>query len=124
MLMADKFIFTSESILDIKFTKDVKGYDAYQVDQTLDKIIIDYKVYERRNKEMSDYIRQLETDTQKQIDEINGLKVENARLNNRLKGLNQESDIQTNRNNIDLLKRIRTLETFLYKKGIDPTKIK
>ena len=38
--------FNSESLLDIKFEKDVKGYNPLEVDKTLDEVIKDYKVYE------------------------------------------------------------------------------
>ena len=53
--------FNSKSLLDVKFKKNVKGYDAYEVDKTLDDVITDYKFYEQTLAENKQAISELET---------------------------------------------------------------
>ena len=122
--MALKLNYSAKSLLDVKFTKNVKGYDPYQVDKALDKAIEDYENYEKYHKESAEYIRKLETDVQKLKDTVRNQEVEIARLNNRSKDLNADGNANVNSNNIDLLRRISQLEKALYQKGVDPTKIK
>lgn len=122
--MAIKLNYSAKSLLDVKFTKNVKGYDPYQVDKALDKAIEDYESYEAYHKESAEYIRQLETDVQKLKDTVRNQEVEIARLTNRSKDLNADGNASVNSNNIDLLRRISQLEKALYQKGVDPTKIK
>lgn len=122
--MALKLNYSAKSLLDVKFTKNVKGYDPYQVDKALDKAIEDYDSYEKYHKESAEYIRKLETDVQKLKDTVRNQEVEIARLNNRSRDLNADGNANVNSNNIDLLRRISQLEKALYQKGVDPTKIK
>lgn len=122
--MALKLNYSAKSLLDVKFTKNVKGYDPYQVDKALDLAIDDYKNYETYHKESAEYIRRLEADTQTLKDKIKELEIEVARLQNRSKDLNKVDDPRVNSNNINLIKRISALEKALYQKGVDPTKIK
>ena len=53
--------YNSKSLLDVKFKKNVKGYDAYQVDSTLDQVIDDYKFYEKTLEENRQTISSLES---------------------------------------------------------------
>ena len=122
--MALKLNYSSKSLLDVKFTKNVKGYDPYQVDQALDKAIEDYDAYEKYHKESSDYIRELESSTHELKDRVHELEIEVAKLQNRSRDLNKDADAGVNQSNIELLKRISQLEKALYQKGVDPTKIK
>ena len=122
--MALKINYSAKSVLDIEFTKNVKGYDPYQVDKTLDKVIEDYESYEKYHKESAEYIRKLESDTHELNKKVKELEVEVARLKNRSNDLNKDGDASINRSNIDLIRRISKLEKALYQKGVDPTKIK
>ena len=122
--MALKLNYSSKSLLDVKFTKNVKGYDPYQVDVALDKAIDDFKSYEEYHKESSEYIRRLETDTHELKERIRELELEVAKLKNRSSELSKDASAEVNKGNIELLKRISKLEKALYQKGVDPTKIK
>ena len=113
--------YNSQTLLDVKFTKNVKGYDALEVDETLDDVIADYKKYEKASKESELTI----ADLRKEIDE---LKEKNLKQEVEIKKLKKAvEDIpegpEVNRNNIQYLKRIADLEKALYKKGVDPKKI-
>ena len=44
--MAVKLNYCADDLLNLKFKKNVKGYDAYHVDSTLDKVISDLRYYE------------------------------------------------------------------------------
>ncbi len=120
--MAGKLNFDSNSLLNLKFEKNVKGYDAYQVDVTLDQILADYRFYESFYTEAKQYIAELENRVKKQNDELRKKDVEIAKISNRLGGINNRANVS--QENMNLLKRIDLLERALYKKGVDPTKIK
>ncbi len=120
--MAGKLNFNTNTLLNLKFAKNVKGYDAYQVDMTLDQILADYNFYESFYTEAKQYIATLENTVKKQKDEIREKDVEIAKISNRLEGINKATNVSSD--NISLLRRIDLLERALYKKGVDPTKIK
>lgn len=113
--------FNSKSLLDIKFEKDVKGYNPLQVDQTLDEIIQDYQAYESEIKESDNVIAELN----KEINDLKAVLRENeiqiAKSNAKIK--NMATTQNYSQDNTDLLKRIDLLERALYKKGVDPKKI-
>ncbi|MCQ2793324.1 MAG: DivIVA domain-containing protein [Bacilli bacterium] len=120
--MAGKINFNSITLCDLKFAKNVKGYDAYQVDVALDRVIDDYHFYENFYKEAKDYIAKLESDVKKLRDETRKKDIEIARINKRIEGIKDKTNVSSE--NIDLLQRINALEKALYAKGIDPTKIR
>lgn len=112
--------YNSQTLLDIKFNKNVKGYDAYEVDVTLDKIIQDYSEFSKYHEEASSYIQKLETDTHNFREKIRDQEIEIARLSKRVEdfnGIESGGDINDK-------KRIARLENALYKLGVDPKKIK
>lgn len=113
--------FNSKSLLDIKFEKDVKGYNPLQVDQTLDEIISDYNVFASESEAMEKEIAELK----KEIDSLKATIRENeisiAKSNAKLKTM--PSNGEYSQDNVQLLKRIDLLERALYKKGVDPKKI-
>ena len=111
--------FNSESLLDIKFEKDVKGYNPLEVDKTLDEVIKDYKVYEEETSKN-------EKELAKCKSEIESLKSKNCELEIELTNARAELKAMpsgANKDNISLLKRIDALERALYLKGVDPKKI-
>ena len=120
--MADKLNFTSKSLLDVKFTKDVRGYNALEVDQTLDLVIDDLSFYEEYRKETSEYIRDLEKRIHTLNTKIGELEIELAKRDNRLSGIENNSDAKVE--NITLIKKIAALEKEVYRLGGDPSKIK
>ena len=133
--MEKKVVFTPQSILKKKFTRDVKGYDAYEVDAFLDQVILDYQSYEealaeaedevaKAKREAGEFLLQKEELTaalSKVREERHGLEVKNASLENRLDGIKPGDSV--NSENLQLLKRLRTLEEFLYRHGYSPSEI-
>lgn len=119
--MAKKLNYTSQSLLDTKFTANVRGYDPVEVDKTFDLVIQDLVYYEDFKKEVTEYIQTIE----KEIGELKQIKrdneVEIARLKKRLSSI--QDDPNVSKENVSLLKRIDELEKALYKKGVDPSKI-
>lgn len=120
--MSTKIHFTSLTLLDLKFDKNVKGYDAYQVDVTLDRVLSDYRYYENFYREAKDYIAELEGEVKGLKTKNQKLTLENSKLENRLKGISSNKNAGSD--NISLLRRIDALERALFAHGVDPTKIK
>ena len=120
--MADKLNFTSKTLLEYTFEKNVRGYNAYQVDMVLDKVIEDLVHYETTVNELNKKVEKLSTKCVNYEVEIKEKELEIARLNNQLPSL--KSDKNVSRENINLLKRIDALEKALYKLGGDPSRIK
>ena len=120
--MPTKIHYTSETLLNQKFEKNVKGYDAYQVDVTLDRVLSDYRFYENFYLEAKDYIAKLEREVKKLQDEARVKDVELAKLKNRFDGI--KNNTKAGGDNIALLQRIDKLERELYARGVDPEKIK
>ena len=96
---------TTEKILDKKFEKDVKGYNALEVDKFLDLIIADYKVF---------------------LGEISKLKDEVFSLKkSKLAVLEKNKNYSAEQlDPIDLLQRCGKYEVKLSELGVDPSKIK
>ncbi len=120
--MAHKLNFTSKTLLEYTFEKNVRGYNAYQVDSVLDKVIEDLLYYENS-------VQDLEKKNDRLIARCSTLEVEVkqrdlriAELTNKLPSLKNDKNIS--RENVNLLKRIDALEKALYQKGVDPSRIK
>lgn len=111
----------AQKILMQVFTPDVKGYDADQVDEFLDRIAKDYTAFEAYYNESKKYIVDLETQLRKSRETVGTLQVENARLSKRLDGIKSSDSVTSE--NIDYLQRISRLEKELYRLGVDPRKI-
>ncbi len=120
--MASKINFNSNTLLNLKFTKNVKGYDAYQVDVTLDQILDDYRFYESFYAEAKQYIASLENTVKKQKDELRKKDIEIAKISKRIEGIKDSTNVSSE--NIELLQRISALEKALYLRGVDPSRIK
>ena len=108
-------------ILNKTFKPNGNGYDPDEVDEFLDKIIMDYRAFEIYYLESKKYIVELETNWRKEKEKISTLEVENARMKERLSGIKDSSAV--NSTNIDLLNRINKLENELYKRGVNPNNI-
>ena len=113
--------YNSKTLLDVKFEKNVKGYDALQVDETLDEVIKDYEHYEKQTEQDKKTIAALKKEIQELKEAIREHEVEEKRLKNIVDSI--PDDPSTNRNNIQYLRRISKLEAALYKKGVDPKKL-
>ena len=113
--------YNSKTLLDVKFSKNVKGYDALEVDETLDQVIEDYHHYEKQSQSDKKTIEELNAEINKLKEELRKNEVERKRLQHEVDSIPDSPDV--NRGNIQLLQRISVLEKALYKKGVDPKKL-
>ena len=120
--MAIKLVLSAETIGN-KFFKGVpRGYDPYEVDKFLDQIIADYEKVESNHLLSKAEIEALEkkvADLEKKNSE---LELEVGRYKTKYSKVKPTDNV--NDDNINLIKRINTLETFLWQNGFNPTNIK
>lgn len=117
-----KLELTSQEILDNVFPLTPRGYDSLAVDEFLDQILRDYRriednvlITKEEMEKKDNQIKQLEK-------EVELLKIELKKFQKRFSGIKENENVSME--NIDLVKRIRTLETYLYRIGVNPTTIK
>ncbi len=132
--MADNLKLNEKDILNKKFKKDIKGYDASEVDTFLDIVINDYVSFKRiiadydaEIASLNDKIKHLEAgDGNNNIatykERIRKLEVENASYKSKFKGLSADDNV--GKENYVYIKRLRELENFLYSLGYDPKTLK
>ena len=120
--MAIRLVLSSKEILNKVFKGVPRGYDPYEVDQYLDKIIKDYERVENNvlmtneeNQRLLARIQELEKKNESLEIEIGKFKTKYAKI--------KPTDNVTD-DNINLIKRINTLETFLWQNGFNPDRIK
>jgi DivIVA domain-containing protein len=103
----DRFMLTSQDILDKEFKIDTRGYRPQEVDKFLDIIIKDYTEYNSMVKKLLKENRMLE-------EEVASLKHEIRKL----KETSDAGEVGGSRmTNLDLLKRISNLEKTVYGKN-------
>ena len=112
----------SQIILDRTFNGSTPGYNALEVDEFLDKIIVDYKVVESNFLANQKFIDDLLIEIQNLRKNVERLDIENKSLKSKISGISDVSKV--NVSNIDLVKRINILEKTLWKLGVNPTNIK
>ncbi len=98
---------TPEKILYKEFKIDTKGYRLKEVDQFLDEIIADYQAFER-------IISNLQKEKQEQVDTILSLKQEIRDLKTSIEIYKSGQNVDSNVNNLDIMKRLSKLETIVY----------
>lgn len=127
---------TPEEILQKKFRKDIKGYDADQVDEYLDELIQDYLSFqheiaaekarsaelEKKLAHLAEAYELLRKQSGPAVERVRALEVENASLHQKLDGI-RPGDAPT-AENMEYIQRIRQLEAFLYSEGYDPVSLK
>ncbi len=127
--MSDGLKLTSKKVYEKKFPKDLRGYDAYEVDLFLDEVIADYKTIEHYLTENDTYvssllerIRSLESsnktlkeDNERLYKEAKNYEIQVAAMSNRLDGI-KESDRPT-AENLVYIRRLNNLEEFFRAKG-------
>lgn len=122
--MDKKTNFTSEELLNKKFSYSKNGYNALEVDKVLDQIIEDYEKYELNANPSG-------MDVEKLVKEIEDLKKENLKLASELEEERKKwkyisrdhKDIHID--NYELLRRIGKLEMIIYEKlNMNPDDIK
>lgn len=117
-----KLKLSADQIYNQSFTGAKSGYNCLQVDTLLDSVISDYEAFEEYVKEEEVARGELERMNRLLNERVTSLQVENTVLKQKLDDVSGVSS--SGEGNLSLLKRINSLETALYKAGIDPTKIK
>jgi len=120
--MAIKLVLASEEILNKTFRISPKGYDAFEVDEFLDKILRDYRTVENNYLMAAYEIEKLNkriADLEKKSREDD---ITISKYSKRLENIKETDDV--NEGNIDLIKKIRAYEKFLWNNGYNPNTIK
>ena len=122
--MDKKTNFSSDELLEKRFSAVKNGYDPLEVDKTIDKIIEDYRLFEKMSSVNL-------IDIEKTLKELEELKKQNAQLKsdldkekNKWKYISKDhKDIRID--NYELLLRIGKLEMLIHEKlNINPDDIK
>ena len=111
-----------KTIYDKRFTKNVKGYDALEVDQFLDLVLYDYLMFEKEAALLATKIKQLIDKNNELLGENENLTHSNAEYEKMLGSIKSNDNVNTD--NLPLINRIRKLEKALHDLGVDPTTIK
>lgn len=120
--MGNKLSLTSEEILNHVFKSSSKGYDPLEVDKFLDVVLSDYKSMEAKKINDQKQLEKIKNDNDVLIKKVRELEFELATYKVKFSNLKPSDNI--NLDNINYIKRINDLETFLFKNGFDPSKIK
>lgn len=112
----------SKELLNKTFKSASPGYNALDVDEFLDKIILDYKAVESNFLSDKNYIISLKNEVSKLRKNVETLEIENKSLKAKIGGISDIS--KANSSNIEIIKRVSALEKALWKLGVNPTNIK
>ena len=104
----ERFMLTSQDILDKEFKIDTRGYRPQEVDKFLDIVIKDYDEFNSCIKEMDENNKSL-------IEENMHLKQQIRSLTMKLEALEDNSNNGTN--TADVLRRLSNLEKIIYGKN-------
>ena len=108
--MASKIQLSPKKILNKHFQIDFKGYSATEVDYFLDTVTEDYETFASMLNESYDQIEQLEKENEALKAKINQLEKERMIQQDNIKSMEENLS-----SNVDLLKRISSLEREVYK---------
>ena len=122
--MDKKTNFTSEELLNKKFSYSKNGYNALEVDKVLDQIIEDYEKYELNSNPSGVDIEKLAKEIDSLKKENQDLKAELEKEKNKWKYISRDhKDIHID--NYELLQRIGKLEMVIHEKlNMNPDEIK
>ncbi len=120
--MAIKLVLSSKEIGDKIFKGVPRGYDPYEVDAFLDQIIADYVKVESNYLASQKEMDELNTKIKRLEEERHYLEIELSKIKSRYANV-KPTDAVTD-DNINLIKRINTLERFLWRNGFNPSNIK
>ena len=120
--MPIKLKLNSNIIGDKVFKAVPRGYDAYEVDKFLDSIISDYEKVEANVLLEKTEKENLERKIAALENEKEQLEIELGRLKSKYSNVKPTDNVTDE--NLNLIKRINTLETFLWRNGFNPKTIK
>jgi DivIVA domain-containing protein len=113
---------SAHEILNNAFPITPRGYDALAVDEFLDKILRDYRKIESNclisKQDMENKDKHIK-DLEKKVDDLT---IEIKKFEKRFQGITEKDNVSID--NIELVKRIRALEKYLYRIGVNPDTIK
>ena len=130
--MEKKIDLTIDAIYKEKFEKDVKGYNAEQVDIFLDRIIRDYDTFSEIISSKDAQIASLKAELSKTKEQIANADVDYERL----RSLERENSVMAkqlesikpgatpNAENLRYIQRVNALESFLFNEGYDVKTLK
>jgi len=104
----ERFMLTSQDILDKEFKIDTRGYRPQEVDKFLDVVIKDYD-------EFNIYIKDLEENNKSLVEENMRLKQQIRNLTMKLETI--EDNTNNGTNTADVLRRLSNLEKIIYGKN-------
>ena len=110
MGMANKIQLSPKKIINKQFQIDFKGYSATEVDYFLDTIIEDYETFADMLNETYEQVENLRKEN-----EALKMKISNLDKERLLQQDNMRSMEENLSSNVDLLKRISSLEKEVYK---------
>lgn len=113
---------SADLIVEHQFSSNKAGYDALEVDSFLDEIVSDYVSVDQFLIKNEKFIESLNQEISSLKEKNAVLEANNAILVEKLKDV--PDGVELSYANIDLLKRISSLEQALYKLGKDPREIK
>lgn len=111
----------SNKIFHKVFEGTKPGYNALQVDTFLDVVIMDYESMEAYVAETEKTIANLEKVNRMLKDRLTAVEATEAVMAEKLKHISENENASLS--NLDLLKRISSLEQALFKAGINPNSI-
>ena len=120
--MAIRLVLSAEEIGNKVFKGVPRGYDPYEVDKFLDSIIADYERLESNVLLSREEFDKLNRKIQALEKDKHDLELELGRYKTKYAKVKPTDNV--NEDNIDLVKRINTLETFLWRNGFNPNTIK
>lgn len=113
---------TPNKIVDKEFPPKKHGYDALEVDKFLDVVVEDYVDMEQHINKLEKENEELMRTAKLYKTRMDQAEIQNEVMKEKLGDISNNKDASLS--NIDLLKRISSLEQALYKLGIDPSTIK
>ena len=120
--MAIKLILSAEEIGNKVFKGVPRGYDPFEVDKYLDMIITDYQKVEANYLTTKDEVEKLNKRIKNLEEECHYLEIELSKMKAKYSNV-KPTDVVTD-DNLNLIKRINTLERFLWRNGFNPDTIK
>ena len=120
--MAIKLVLTAEQIGNKIFKGVPRGYDPYEVDKFLDQIILDYERVEGNYLATTTEIEGLKKRITQLEKEKADMEIELGKFKAKYSKIKPTDNVTDD--NINLIKRINTLETFLWQNGFNPNSIK
>ena len=120
--MAIKLVLSSKTILEKTFKAAPKGYEAFEVDEFLDRILRDYQTIERNYLVEESEIEALRQRIRELEEENKTISIELSKYKKRFENIKDNDNVTES--NIDLVKRINVYEKFLWNHGFNPKTIK